>query len=76
MEGVQAILAVQAADAIVGFLFSAHRVQRDGAARKRSGPNRTIDKVLDIVYDPVIIAGQPYAVSEALYAIDRETYWR
>src|SRR5713101_7039824 len=30
MEGVQAILAAQAADAIVGLLFSAHRVQRDG----------------------------------------------
>jgi hypothetical protein len=74
MEGVQAILAAQAADAIVGFLFAAHRVQRDGAPQKRSGHDRTIDKVLDGVFDPVMIAGQPYAVSEALYAIDREAY--
>jgi hypothetical protein len=74
MEGVQAILAAQAADAIVGFLFNAHRVQRDGTTQKRSGPDPTIDGVLDTVYEPVDIAGQPYAVSEALYATDREAY--
>lgn len=74
LEGIQAILAAQAADAIVGFLFSAHRVQRDGAPQKRSGPDPTIDGVLDSVYEPVDIAGQPYAVSEALYATDREAY--
>jgi hypothetical protein len=74
MEGVQAILAAQAADAIVGFLFSAHRVQRDGTPPKRSGHDPTIDGVLDSVYEPVDIAGQPYAVSEALYATDREAY--
>lgn len=74
MEGVQAVLAAQAADAIVGFLFSAHRVEQDGAAPKQTGPNRTVDKVLDVVFEPVVIAGQPYAVSEALYSIDREAY--
>jgi hypothetical protein len=74
MEGVQAILAAQAADTIVGFLFSAHRVQRGEAPQKSSGHDLTIDKVLDNVYEPVLIAGQPYAVSEALFAIDREAY--
>jgi len=74
MEGVQAILAAQAADAIVGFLFSAHRVERDGIRPKESGHSQTIDKLLDILYDPVVMAGQPYAVSEALYATDREAY--
>ncbi len=34
MEGVQAILAAQAADTIVGFLFSAHQVQRTEALRR------------------------------------------
>src|ERR1039458_1869373 len=52
MEGVQAILAAQAADAIVGFLFSAHRVERDGTEPKQAGHSRTIDKLLDTVYDP------------------------
>lgn len=74
MEGIQAILAAQAADAIVGFLFSAHRVERDGTQPKQSGHSRTIDKLLDSIYEPVAIAGQPYAVSEALYAVDREAY--
>lgn len=74
MEGVQAILAAQAADAIVGFLFSAHRVERDGTQPKPTGHSHTIDKLLDMVYDPVIMVGQPYAVSEALYATDREAY--
>jgi hypothetical protein len=74
MEGVQAILAAQAADAIVGFLFSAHRVERDGTQPKVSAHSRTIDKLLDSLHDPVVIAGQPYTVSEALYAVDREAY--
>lgn len=74
MEGVQAVLAAQAADAIVGFLFSAHRVQRDGTQPKPTGHSRTIDKLLDTVYEPVTMLGQSYAVSEALYATDRDAY--
>jgi hypothetical protein len=42
--------------------------------RKRSGHDPTVDGVLDSSYEPVVIAGQPYAVSEALYATDREAY--
>jgi hypothetical protein len=74
MESVQAILAAQAADAIVGFLFSAHRVERDGTQPKSTGHSRTIDKLLDTIFPSVNIAGQPYDVSEALYATDREAY--
>lgn len=74
MEAVQALLAAQAADAIVGFLFSAHRVERDGTQPKSTGHSRTIDKLLDTVFPAVDIAGQPYDVSEALYATDREAY--
>jgi len=74
MEGVQAILAAQAADAIVGFLFSAHRVERDGMQPKTTGHSRTIDRLLDTVYDPISMIGEPYALSEALYATDREAY--
>jgi abortive infection Abi-like protein len=74
MEAVQALLAAQSADAIVGFLFSAHRVERDGTQPKSTGHSRTIDKLLDTVFPAVDIAGQPYDVSEALYATDREAY--
>jgi hypothetical protein len=74
MEAVQALLAAQAADAIVGFLFSAHRVERDGTQPKSTVHSRTIDKLLDTVFPAVDIAGQPYDVSEVLYATDREAY--
>jgi|SRR5579863_1919161 len=74
MEGVQAILAAQAADAIVGFLFSAHRVERDGIQPRTTGHSRTIDKLLDTVYEPITMIDEPYALSEALYATDREAY--
>lgn len=74
MEAVQALLAAQSADAIVGFLFSAHRVERDGTQPKSAGQSRTIDKLLDTIFPAVDIAGQPYDVSEALYATDREAY--
>ncbi|MCK4306329.1 MAG: hypothetical protein KAY24_18960 [Candidatus Eisenbacteria sp.] len=36
--------------------------------------NETVDKLLDMVDEPIFIAGQPYAVSEALYATDPEAY--
>lgn len=74
MEGVQAVLAAQAADTIVGFLFSAHRVQRVGLPQNPTGHNLTVDALLDTLYEPVSIAGEPYMVSEVLYAIDREAY--
>lgn len=40
------------------------------------GPIRsvTVDKLLDMDDDPVLIAGQPYAVSEALFATDPKAY--
>lgn len=36
--------------------------------------NSTVDKLLDMENEPVVIAGQPYAVSEALYATDPDAY--
>ncbi len=36
--------------------------------------NETVDRLLDIADEPVFIGGQPYAVSEALYATDPEAY--
>ncbi len=74
MEAIQAVLAAQAADTIVGFLFSAHRVDHEGTQAKPPDQSRTIDKLLDTVYDPVTMIGQPYALSEALYATDRRAY--
>jgi hypothetical protein len=36
--------------------------------------NSTVDKILDMENEPVVIAGQPYVVSEALYATDPDAY--
>jgi len=36
--------------------------------------NSTVDKLLDMENEPVVIAGQPYAVSVALYATDPDAY--
>lgn len=40
----------------------------------RPPKNSTVDKLLDLDDEPVVIAGQPYAVSEALYATDPNAY--
>jgi hypothetical protein len=75
MESVQALLAAQAADAIVGFMHRIHRGERQKSQPQRPGQNATVDKLIDITYGPVDIAGQPYAVSEALYGTDPKAYF-
>lgn len=40
----------------------------------RPPKNSTVDKLLDMENEPVLIAGQPYAISEALYATDPDAY--
>ena len=74
MESVQALLAAQAADAIVGFVHRMHREERQSLRQQRPGRSETVDKVIDSNYEPVDIAGQPYAVSEALFGTDPAAY--
>jgi hypothetical protein len=40
----------------------------------RPPKNSIVDRILDMENDPVLIAGHPYAVSEALYATDPDAY--
>lgn len=40
----------------------------------RPSRNSTVDKLLDMTDEPVFILGQPYTVSEVLYATDPEAY--
>lgn len=75
MESAQALLVAQAADAIVGFAYKMHRGGRPSPQTQRSRQSKTVDKVIDVNYEPVLIAGQPYTVSEALHAIDAEAYF-
>ncbi len=68
---------------IFAFLFSIQNVEsvldecvQEKSTRNDTRPprNDTVDKLLDIDNEPVFIAGQPYAVSEALYATDPDAY--
>jgi len=77
MEGVQSLLAAQAADTIVGFLY---RVHRQDLTRPRSLPleyedhpdfNEWIDEQSELVQ---ILALPPYLASEVLFNVDREAY--
>ena len=77
MEGVQAILAAQAADAIIGFL---HRVHRQDLSRPRSVPleyedNSELNEWIDQQNPPIqILALPPYKPSEVLFYVDQEAY--
>ena len=77
MEGVQAMLAGQAADAIIGFLY---RVHQQDLSRPRFVPleyddNLDFNDGIDDQSEPVqILALPPYRPSEALFNVDREAY--
>jgi len=77
MEGVQAMLAGQAADAIIGFLY---RVHRQDLSRPRSVPleyndNPDFNDWIDDQCEPVqIFSLPPYRPSEVLFNVDREAY--
>lgn len=77
MEGVQAFLAAQAADAIVGFL---HRVHRQDLSRPRSVPleyedNLELNEWIDQQNPAIqILALPPYKPSEVLFFVDQEAY--
>jgi hypothetical protein len=77
MEGIQALLAAQAADTIVGFLY---RVHRQDLSRPRtvlleyednSAFNDWIDDQCPLVQ---ILSFPPYQASEVLFTVDQEAY--
>lgn len=77
MEGVQALLAAQAADAIIGFLY---RVHRQDTSRPRSVPleyddHPDFNEWIDEQSEPVqILALPPYRPSEVLFNVDLQAY--
>ncbi len=48
--------------------------ERRAPRQERVVRNDTVDKLLDMAAEPVIIAGQPYSVSELLHATDQDSY--
>ncbi len=78
MEGVQALLAAQAADAIVGFLYRVH--SQDLTRPPRNLPldyedHPHFNDWIDDQSEPVrILSFPPYRPSEVLFNVDREAY--
>ena len=77
MEGIQAVLVAQAADAIVGFLYAVHRqdLSRPRTAPLQYDDNPTFNEWLDDQSEPVRILSLPaYLPSEVLFNVDQEAY--
>ena len=77
MEGIQALLVAQAADAIIGFLYGVHRQQ---LARPRTvlleyDDHPEFNEWLDDQCEPVrILSLPPYQTSDVLFNVDKEAY--
>lgn len=76
MEGVQALLAAEAADAIVGFLHRVHRQDRTpptvavAAAVRDDG----FDDLIDEEIGPIAIRDVAFRASDILFELEPETY--
>jgi len=77
MEAIHATLAAQAADAIVGFLYSVHRqdLVKSRTPRLEYGDHADFNEWIDDQCAPVqILSLPPYRPSEALFYVDQEAY--
>ena len=77
MEGVQALLVAQAADAIIGFLYRVHRqdLTRPRAVSLEYDDQPDFNDWIDDQTDPIKILGlPPYRASEVLFNVDKEAY--
>ncbi len=76
MEGVQALLAAQAADAIVGFLHRVHSQERatPPGTRPAYDDNDAFNTYLDEANEVVRIFDLEYRPSEVLFSVDQEAY--
>ena len=76
MESVQALLAAQAADAIVGFVHRVHRQERNvsPSVRLDYDDNEDFNAFVDEANEQVRIFELTYRPSEVLFAVDQEAY--
>src|SRR5579875_485914 len=77
MEAIHATLAAQAADAIVGFLYSVHRqdLVKPRTPRLEYGDHADFNEWIDEQCAPVqILSLPPYRPSEVLFYVDQEAY--
>ena len=76
MEGVQALLAAEAADAIVGFLHRVHRQDRTPPPAETSffDENSAFNESLDENFGPFRVFDVEFRPSEVLFSLEPETY--
>lgn len=76
LESAQALLAAEAADAIVGFLYRIHRQGRTIAATGNGSTKRdgAFDEVLDEEVGPITIRQIQLQASDVLFTMEPETY--
>ncbi len=77
IESAQALLAAQAADAIVGFLFRVHKQSLSHAQTPslEYSSNPDFNDWIDEQCNPVIILNlDPYSPSDVLFSVDNEAY--
>jgi hypothetical protein len=77
MEGVQAMLAAQSADAIIGFLYRVHRqdLSRPRTVLLEYDDHLAFNEWVDDQCEPVqILSFPPYRPSEVLFNVDQEAY--
>jgi hypothetical protein len=76
MESVQALLAAEAADAIVGFLYRVHRQDRTPSAstRMRYEDNADFNDSVDQTHEVIRIFEVEFRPSEVLFQMDPESY--
>jgi hypothetical protein len=76
MESVQALLAAQAADTIVGFLHRVHRQDRMQSSSPQAlyEVNETFNEFLDENFGPIRILEAEFSASAVLFQIEPESY--
>lgn len=76
MEWVQALLAAEAADTIVGFLHRVHRQDRTPAPSPRAlyEDNQDFNESVDDAHEPVRIFDVEFRPSEVLFQMEPESY--
>lgn len=76
LDPVQVHLVARAADAVVNFLFKAHKNYiTQPLERIRYQDNPEFNKYLDDAHDQILILGLPYLPSEILFNLDRNAYY-
>lgn len=76
MDSTHAILAAQAADAVVGFLYQMHIQDRTPSTGERPTTDRNpdFDRYVDDHYEIISILGTNFLASEILFQIEPESY--